>query len=94
VLLEAAACGRPIVTTDERGCREAVRHGDNGLLVLPRNAASLAEAMRTLIQDGAQRLAMGKRGRERAMQEFDVKSVVNRTLTIYQDAMQRAALRR
>ena len=43
-LIEAAASGRPIVTTDMPGCREIVHHGDNGYLVPARNAAALAEA--------------------------------------------------
>ncbi|MDR1267754.1 MAG: glycosyltransferase family 4 protein [Holosporales bacterium] len=69
-LLEAAASGRPIVTTDTVGCREVVRHEDNGLLVPPRTVTPLVEALRTLIQDPAERLRMGQRSRQRAEQEF------------------------
>src|SRR5690349_21404674 len=63
VLLEAAACGLPLVTTDAPGCREVVRDGDNGLLVPPRDPASLAGAIRKLIQDKTLRQTMGKRAR-------------------------------
>jgi glycosyltransferase involved in cell wall biosynthesis len=50
-LLEASACGRPMVTTNVRGCREVVRDGVTGLLVEPRSAEALAVALQTLISD-------------------------------------------
>ena len=83
VLLEAAACGRAIVTTDMPGCREVVSHGDNGLLVPPRNEAALADALQTLLQDPERRSRMGTRGRGRAVQEFSVDKVVAETLALY-----------
>jgi glycosyltransferase involved in cell wall biosynthesis len=83
-LLEAAACGRPIVTTDMPGCREVVRDGDNGLLVPPRAPAPLAEALRKLVDDPARRLAMGRCGRQRAVAEFSLDHVVAATLAVYQ----------
>jgi glycosyltransferase involved in cell wall biosynthesis len=83
-LLEAAACGRPIVTTDMPGCREVVRHGDNGLLVSPRAPAALAEAIRTLAGDAARRVEMGRRGRQRAVAEFALDHVVAATLAVYE----------
>jgi glycosyltransferase involved in cell wall biosynthesis len=82
-LLEAAAAGKPIVTTDVAGCREVVRHGDNGLLVPPRDAGALAAALERLIGDGAMRQRMGRRGREIAVQEFDEENAIADTLAIY-----------
>ena len=82
-LIEAAACGRPIVTADTPGCREVVRHGVNGLLVPPRAAAPLAEALRELLLDPARCEAMGRRGREIAVAEFSVEHVVDATLKVY-----------
>lgn len=80
-LLEAAAMGRPIVTTDAVGCREVVDDGVNGLLCELRNAASLADCMRAmLIMDGAQRERMGRAGREKMEREFDVSVIVERYL--------------
>ena len=61
-LLEAAACGRPIVATDVPGCREAVHHGENGLLVPPREPRALADAILALVDDPARRAAMGTEG--------------------------------
>jgi glycosyltransferase involved in cell wall biosynthesis len=83
VLLEAAACGRAIVTTDVSGCREVVRHGDNGLLVPAREAAPLADALRQLIGNAALRRKMGLRGRERAVAEFSADDVLRQTLAVY-----------
>jgi glycosyltransferase involved in cell wall biosynthesis len=82
-LLEAMAAGLPCVTTDVPGCREAVRHGDNGLLVPPRDAAALGEALRRLLDDERLRKRMGARGRERLETEFSTGQVVNQTLTLY-----------
>jgi glycosyltransferase involved in cell wall biosynthesis len=84
VLVEAAACGRPIITTDTPGCREVVHHGDNGLLVPPRAPAALAEALRTLARSPELRLEMGRRGRERAVAEFSLDRVVAATLAVYE----------
>lgn len=85
VLIEAAACGRPIVATDTPGCREIVKHGENGLLVPMRDAAALAVALRKLIEDPELRRRMGKKGRELAVAEFSVETVVNETLAIYRE---------
>jgi glycosyltransferase involved in cell wall biosynthesis len=82
-LIEAAACGRPIVATDVPGCREIVRHGDNGLLVPANDRTALANALRQLISDPALRERMGRRGREIAVQEFGLERVVAETLAVY-----------
>lgn len=82
-LIEAAAAGRPIVTTDTPGCREVVRHMLNGLLVPPRDPAALAAALQTLLQDRALRTAMGERGRSLAEQEFGLDSIIRQTLALY-----------
>ena len=82
-LVEAAASARPIVTTDMPGCREVVRDRDNGLLVPPRNAAALADALMRLIQDPKLRQEMGRRGRLRAEQEFGAEQIIAQTLEFY-----------
>src|SRR5262249_4935419 len=82
-LLEAAACGLPIVTTDAVGCREVVRHGDNGLLVPVGNAQALADALRTLIAGADLRRRMGQRSRARAEREFCSERVISETLAVY-----------
>ena len=83
VLIEAAACGRAIVTTDMPGCREIVRHGENGLLVPVRDSVALAVALKSLIEDPSLRRRMGTRGREIAVNEFSVEKVVAETLDVY-----------
>jgi glycosyltransferase involved in cell wall biosynthesis len=87
VLIEAAASGRAIVTTDSTGCREVVRHGENGLLVPPRDPRALAEAIATLLKDPALRARMGARGREIAVQEFSEERVVQETMSVYRDLL-------
>jgi glycosyltransferase involved in cell wall biosynthesis len=87
VLIEAAACGRAIVTTDAPGCREIVREGENGLLVPVRNSKALAEALRVLIQSAALRGLMAAKGREIAVTEFSVERVVNETLGVYRELL-------
>ena len=61
-LLEAAACARPIVTTNVPGCREVVINNENGFLVPARDSGALARAMAVLIENRALRIQMGKRG--------------------------------
>jgi glycosyltransferase involved in cell wall biosynthesis len=86
-LMEAAACGRPIVTTDVPGCRDVVHDGDNGLLVRPQQVAPLAQALGKLIGNGELRRAMGKRGRERTVAEFSVEIVADQTLRLYAELL-------
>jgi glycosyltransferase involved in cell wall biosynthesis len=82
-LLEAAACGKPIVTTDVPGCREVVASGENGLLIPPRNAVALAKALKTLAEYPELRVRMGKLSRRKAEQEFDEKKIIVQTLLVY-----------
>lgn len=83
VLLEAAATGRAIVTTDHPGCREAVADHNNGLLVPVKHAEATADAIAQLLNDPAQRKQMGRNSRARAEREFDVKIIVEKTLEVY-----------
>ena len=86
-LLEAAACGRPIITTDMPGCREAARHGENGLLVPPRDARALADAILKLVDAPALRAEMGRAGRRRAETEFAAARIHGETLAVYDRAL-------
>jgi glycosyltransferase involved in cell wall biosynthesis len=83
-LLEAAACGLPIVTTDVPGCRDVVTDGLNGLLVPVRNAPILAKALETLLSDARLRHQMGVAGREIAVNKFGLGKVNEETLMIYE----------
>ncbi len=85
-LIEAAACGRPLVATDVPGCRDVVRHGENGLLVAPRSAQALADALRSLIDAPDLRRRMGARGRQMVEEEFSVERIVSETLRLYPQA--------
>lgn len=87
-LLEAAACGLPIVTTDAPGCREIVRDGDNGLLMPVRDAQALAVALRSLINNAVLRAEMGLRSREIVLAEFSREQVIRETLAVYRELIQ------
>jgi len=84
VLLEAASCGRAIVTTDVPGCREVVHNNFNGLLVPPHDSAALSDALLALIHDPQLRAAMGARGRAVVEAEFAEHIVVKKTMGIYE----------
>jgi glycosyltransferase involved in cell wall biosynthesis len=88
-LLEAAACGRAIVTCDVPGCREVVRDGDNGFLVRSRDSQPIAAAVKRLLQDPELRTRMGHRSRVRAVEEFSVERVVADTLAVYRKCLGR-----
>ena len=83
VLIEAAACGRPIVTTDAPGCREIVKDGVNGLLVPVRTVAELAHAVQRLVEHPGVRRTMGMKGRELVVNEFSEQRVVADTMAVY-----------
>ncbi len=72
VLLEAMASGRPLVSTRLSGIPEIIADGDNGLLVEPNDVAGLAEAMAAILDDPKRADEMGRAGRRRAEQLFDL----------------------
>ena len=82
-LLEASALAKPIVTTDAVGCREVVDDKVNGFLVPVGDASALALKIKELIDDADLRDTMGKNGRIKAVNEFDVDIVVKKYLEIY-----------
>jgi glycosyltransferase involved in cell wall biosynthesis len=86
-LLEAAACGLPIVTTDTPGCREVVAHGLNGLLVPVGDSKALADALGKLISDADLRQRLGEQSRIRAVTEYSLETVIRETLAIYQEVL-------
>ncbi len=84
-LLEAAASGRAIVTTDVPGCREIVHHGDNGLLVPAKDAVALAAALAALLESPQKRQRMAAAGRQRVLDHFAQEIVLSRTFALYRD---------
>jgi glycosyltransferase involved in cell wall biosynthesis len=82
VLIEAAACGRPIVTTDVPGCRDVVQHYVNGMLVPAKNADVLALTIRVLLGNLELRVRMGDAGRKIAA-HFSQDVVIEKTLARY-----------
>lgn len=93
VLLEAAAIGRAVVTTDMPGCREAVEDGVSGLLVESKNSWALADAIEKLLFDPVLRQTMGGNGRERIAKDFTVEKVNVRTLEVYSNLLREDPLR-
>lgn len=85
VLIEAAACGRAVVTTDHPGCRDAIEAGVTGLLVPVRDSEALADAIQKLLSDPIKCAKMGQAGRILAETAFDEKQVVAAHLQIYQE---------
>ena len=83
VLLEAAACGLAIVTTDTPGCREIVRDNINGLLVPVRDSGALAQALKCLIDNPELRKQIGAAGRKIVEDEFSLEKVVGETFLLY-----------
>lgn len=91
VLAEAMACGRPVITTDAPGCRDAVRLGA-GLAVPGRDAGALAEAILRLRADPALRRALGAAGRRAAEAHLDREAISARMLAVFDDLEAEARL--
>lgn len=83
-LVEAAACGRVVITTDVPGCRDAITEGVTGVLVPVKNAVALAETIEKLVNDDELRRTMGLAGRKLAEEAFDIDIIVRQHLDIYE----------
>ncbi|MBU8871802.1 MAG: glycosyltransferase family 4 protein [Gemmatimonadales bacterium] len=84
-LLEAAACGLPLVATDVAGCREICHDGVNGILIPPRDVPAIVEAVLRLIDDAGLRERMGHQSRALVESEFKVEKVVDQTMDLYRE---------
>ncbi|MBE1162288.1 glycosyltransferase family 4 protein [Dyella acidiphila] len=82
-LIEAAACGLPLITTDVPGCREVVSDGVDGLLVPVKDGAALADAIRRLQDDPALARKLGEAARSKARAQFDERIVIQCTIDVY-----------
>lgn len=86
-LIEAAACGLPLVTTDVPGCRAVVTHEVDGLLVPARDGGGLATAIARLMDDAPLRARLGAAARAKALAQFDERIVIEKTLAVYQELL-------
>lgn len=82
-IIESAACGVPSVATDVKGCRDGVVPGVSGVLVPPRDAGALAEAMIALLRDDSRRAELAMGARRVAESRFDQAPVVDGTMRVY-----------
>jgi glycosyltransferase involved in cell wall biosynthesis len=87
ILIEAAACEKPIITTDMPGCREIVIHKHNGFLVEPHSPEAIAEHVKQLLEDDELCKQMGKEGRRLVESEFSIEKVNLETLLIYDELL-------
>ena len=87
VLIEAAACGRAVITTDMPGCRDAIEPNVTGVLVPARDTFALAKEIERLMEDDVLRQRMGRAGRDLAEREFSIEKVVATHLGIYQELL-------
>jgi glycosyltransferase involved in cell wall biosynthesis len=86
-LMEAAACGRPMVATDVPGCREIVRTDETGLLVPPGDVPALAAALARMVADGGFRRRCGLAARDRVADGLDARSVGRKTVAVYAELL-------
>lgn len=84
ILIEAAACAKPIVATNRPGCNDIVKDGVNGLLVAERDSKALARAIIKLLENPLKMIEMGNAGRKIVLESFDVTIVTRQTLSLYQ----------
>ena len=92
ILLEAMSMEKVVIATETAGCREAIEHGKNGLLVPIKESISLAEAIELIIRmPEEKRLQMGKEGRTKAIKEFDDRLIASDIFKIILDTLKKSS---
>ena len=86
-ILEAMAAGKPVIATDVGGAREAVAHGETGLLIPPADPVALAGAIRIVLGDSRLAHTLGTAGQSRARQKFSVETMARRVTEIYDELL-------
>lgn len=88
VLIESMASGTPVIATDLPGVRTVVSHGTDGLIVGPGDVEALARALSSLMVDRQARLAMGRAGHAKVVQEYDWEAIGDRLEAVYAEALE------
>ena len=87
MLIEAAACGRPSITTNVPGCKDAVINNHTGILVPVKNSIMLANEIQKLLNDRVKIKKMSSNARKHALKNFNVNEVVNKHIKIYKELL-------
>jgi glycosyltransferase involved in cell wall biosynthesis len=87
VLIEAAACGRAVVTTNVPGCRDAIVNNVTGILIPKKDSYALANSISFLLDNPVYCRELGKNGRKRAEKLFSIKKVTSKHMDIYRDLL-------
>ena len=90
ILIEAAACGVPVITTDHPGCKDAIIKNKTGLLVPIKDSRAISKAILKLTNNKKLMESMGNSGRKFAERTFGIKKVVNTHMKIYKELIYRA----
>lgn len=88
--IEANAVGRPIITTDNVGCRDTVIDGHNGYIIPTEDAAALADRIKKLVNNKELRVRMGLNARQYAEEHFSIQEVISRHLSFYKAGLEAA----
>ena len=92
-IMEYMMLAKPVVTTDCTGSRELVREGETGFLVPPEDPAALADRIAYLLDNPEEARRMGQAGRKHIEQHFSLKTMVDKTVDIYEQAIRSSNLR-
>jgi glycosyltransferase involved in cell wall biosynthesis len=90
VLLEAMACGKPVIGSDIPGINNVVTHGRNGLLVPSRNPVALADAITTLVEDENLRKELGRNARQLMLEKYNWEAITKEVEEVYREAITEA----
>jgi glycosyltransferase involved in cell wall biosynthesis len=88
-IVEAMACGVPVITTDVFGPREIVKHNYDGIAVSPDDVRALADAVETLLSDEDLRKRIAQNGLKSVAERYDIKEHAKQLVTIYQEMIDR-----
>ncbi len=86
-VLEASACGKPVVVANVGGLPEVVDHGETGYIVEKQNPEMLAEAIEKLVVNKQLRISFGEKGRNKVLKEYDWKDSVDKMIKIYEGCL-------
>ena len=83
VLIEGAALGKPLISTNVNGCRDIVKDNENGLIIPTRDSKKLTHAILLLANDLQKRIEMGKIGKKLVSESFSLKKVCKGWMSVY-----------